>query len=147
VIDECNENDACQGVTIPRCALPLPRLRECRGLFDSDIDYHFGAIIVSSGLAVLAFVQFDSVPMAPEVAVVALMITGLEGFVLTPTLMGRAARINGAAMFISILFWSWLWGVFGMIVAVPLMMVIKSVCDRIDRLEWVSEIRALKKVH
>src|SRR5678815_478429 len=108
------------------------------GIFNS-VPY-FGAIIVSSGLAVLAFVQFDSVSMALEVAVVALVITGLEGFVLTPMLMGRAARINGVAMFISILFWSWLWGVFGMIVAVPLMMVIKSVCVRIDRLEWVSEI-------
>jgi len=108
------------------------------GIFNS-VPY-FGAIIVSSGLAVLAFIQFDSVPMAFEVAVVALVITGLEGFVLTPTLMGRAARINGVAMFISILFWSWLWGVFGMIVAVPVMMVLKSVCGRIDRLEWVSEI-------
>ncbi|HET9218987.1 MAG TPA: AI-2E family transporter, partial [Terriglobia bacterium] len=67
-------------------------------------------------------------------------ITGLEGLVLTPTLMGRAARINAVVMFISILFWSWLWGVFGMIVAVPVMMVIKSICDRVDRLEWISEI-------
>jgi len=108
------------------------------GIFNS-VPY-FGAIIVSSGLAALALVQFDSVPMALEVALVALVITGLEGFVLTPMLMGRAARINGVAMFISILFWSWLWGVFGMIMAVPLMMVIKSVCHRVERLEWVSEI-------
>ena len=108
------------------------------GLFNS-VPY-FGAIIVSSGLAVLAFVQFESVPKAFEVAAIALVITGLEGFVLTPLLMGRTARINGVAMFISILFWSWLWGVFGMIVAVPLTMVIKSACDRVERLEWVSEI-------
>jgi predicted PurR-regulated permease PerM len=108
------------------------------GIFNS-VPY-FGAIIVSSGLAVLAFVQFDSIPMALEVAAVALAITSVEGFVLTPTLMGRAARINGVAMFVSILFWSWLWGVFGMIVAVPIMMVIKSVCARVDRLVWVSEI-------
>ena len=108
------------------------------GIFNS-VPY-FGAILVSSGLAVLAFVQFDSIPMALKVAVVTLVITGLEGFVLTPTLMGRAARINGVVLFISILFWSWLWGVFGMIIAVPVMMVIKSICDRVDRLEWISEI-------
>lgn len=101
---------------------------------------YFGAIVVSSGLAVLAFVQFDSLSRALVVAIVALVITGIEGFVLTPTLMGRAASMNGVAMFISILFWSWLWGAFGMIVAVPLMMVIKSVCDRVERLEWVSEM-------
>ena len=101
---------------------------------------YFGAIIVSSGLALLGFLQFDSVTMAAKVALVALIITGLEGFVLTPMLMGRAARINGVAMFISILFWSWLWGVFGMIVAVPLTMVIKSVCDRVERLQPFSEL-------
>jgi predicted PurR-regulated permease PerM len=101
---------------------------------------YFGAIIVSSGLALLGFLQFDSVTMAVKVALVALIITGLEGFVLTPMLMGRAARINGVAMFISILFWSWLWGVFGMIVAVPLTMIIKSVCDRVERLQPFSEL-------
>ena len=108
------------------------------GIFNS-VPY-FGAILVSSGLAAIAFVQFDSIPMALKVAAVALVITGLEGFLLTPTLMGRAARINGVVMFISILFWSWLWGVFGMIIAVPVMMVIKSICDRVDRLAWISEI-------
>lgn len=108
------------------------------GIFNS-VPY-FGAIIVSSGLALIGFLQFDSATMAVKVALVALIITGLEGFVLTPTLMGRAARINGVAMFISILFWSWLWGVFGMIVAVPLMMVVKSVCDRVESLQLVSEL-------
>ena len=108
------------------------------GIFNS-VPY-FGAIIVSSGLALIGFLQFDSVTMAVKVALVALIITGLEGFVLTPTLMGRAARINGVAMFVSILFWSWLWGVFGMIVAVPLTMVIKSVCDRVERLQPFSEL-------
>src|SRR4029450_11253870 len=101
---------------------------------------YFGAIIVSSGLALIGFLQFDSVTMAVKVALVALVITGLEGFVLTPTLMGRAARINGGGMFISILVWSWLWGVFEMIVAVPLTMVIKSVCDRVERLQPFSEL-------
>ena len=108
------------------------------GIFNS-VPY-FGAIIVSSGLALLGFLQFDSAMMAGKVALVALIITGLEGFVLTPLLMGRAARINGVAMFISILFWSWLWGVFGMIVAVPLTMAIKSVCDRVERLQPFSEL-------
>jgi predicted PurR-regulated permease PerM len=108
------------------------------GIFNS-VPY-FGAILVSSGLALLGFLQFDSVTMAVKVALVALAITALEGFVLTPTLMGRAARINGVAMFISILFWSWLWGVFGMIVAVPLTMVIKSVSDRMESLQPFSEL-------
>ena len=78
--------------------------------------------------------------MATFGALVALIITSLEGFLLTPYLMGRAARINGVAMFVSILFWSWLWGVFGMIVAVPIMMAIKTVCDRVEELRPIAEL-------
>jgi predicted PurR-regulated permease PerM len=110
------------------------------GIFNS-VPY-FGAIFVTAGIAVVAFLQFASITVALEVAGVALIITSLEGFLLTPALMGRAARINGVAMFISLLFWSWLWGIIGMIVAVPLMMALKSVCDRIESLQPLGELLA-----
>ena len=108
------------------------------GIFNT-IPY-FGAILVTAGLAVVALLQFGSATVALQVAGTALAITSLEGFILTPTLMGRAARINGVAMFLSLLFWSWLWGVVGMIVAVPLMMVIKSICERIESLQPLGEL-------
>jgi predicted PurR-regulated permease PerM len=108
------------------------------GVFNS-VPY-FGAIFVTLGIALVAFLQFGSLSTALQVSAVALAITSLEGFLLTPALMGRAARINGVAMFLSLLFWSWLWGVIGMIVAVPLMMVLKSVCDRIESLQPVGEL-------
>jgi predicted PurR-regulated permease PerM len=95
---------------------------------------------VSGGLALVAFLQFGTVLMTIEVAGTALLITSLEGFLLTPALMGKTAGINGVAMFLSLLFWSWMWGVIGTIVAVPIMMVIKSVCDRIEDLKPVGEL-------
>jgi predicted PurR-regulated permease PerM len=110
------------------------------GVFNS-VPY-FGAIFVTAGIALVAFLQFGSIPITLEVAGVALVITSLEGFLLTPALMGKAARINGVAMFVSLLFWSWLWGIIGMIVAVPLMMAIKSVCDRIESLQPLGELLA-----
>jgi predicted PurR-regulated permease PerM len=64
----------------------------------------FGAIIVTAGLALVAFLQFGSLTATLQVSGVALAITSLEGFLLTPSLMGRAARINGVAMFLSLLF-------------------------------------------
>jgi predicted PurR-regulated permease PerM len=110
------------------------------GIFNS-VPY-FGAIFVTAGIALVAFLQFSSIPISLEVAGVALVITSLEGFLLTPALMGKAARINGVAMFVGLLFWSWLWGIIGMIVAVPLMMAIKSVCDRIESLQPLGELLA-----
>jgi len=54
--------------------------------------------------------------------------------------MGRAAGINGAALFVSLLFWTWMWGLIGTLVAVPLMMIIKTACERIEGLEAFGEL-------
>ena len=108
------------------------------GVFNS-VPY-FGAIIVTAGIALVAFLQFGTITAAVQIAGVAFLITSLEGFLLTPALMGRAARINGVAMFLSLLCWSWLWGVIGMIVAVPLMMVVKIVCDRVESLQPIGDL-------
>ena len=108
------------------------------GVFNS-IPY-FGAIMVTAGLATVAFLQLGSLTTTLQVAATTLTITGLEGYLLMPLLMGRAAQMNGVAMFLSLLFWSWLWGIIGMIVAVPIMMVIKSICDRIEKLQPIGEL-------
>jgi predicted PurR-regulated permease PerM len=101
---------------------------------------YFGAIMVSAGLAIVALLQFGTLNMALSVSAVAFVITSLEGFLLTPALMGKAARINQVALFVGILFWSWMWGVVGMILAVPIMMAVRSVADRVDVLWPISEI-------
>ena len=101
---------------------------------------YFGPIVVSGGLAVVAFLQFETVHMALYVAAIAMVITTLEGWLLTPTLMGRAASINPAAIFVGILFWSWIWGVWGLVLAVPMLMMIKAVCDRIEELQPIGEL-------
>jgi predicted PurR-regulated permease PerM len=108
------------------------------GLFNS-IPY-FGPVIVTGGTAVIAFLQFGSINMALVVAGVSLLITSLEGFLLTPWLSGRAARMNAVAIFVGLLFWGWVWGVWGMLLAVPMLMVIKAVCDHVEDLERVGEL-------
>ncbi len=101
---------------------------------------YFGPIVVSGGLAIVAFLQFKEFDMAFYVAAIAMVITTLEGWLLTPTLMGRAASINPAAIFVGILFWSWIWGVWGLVLAVPMLMMIKAVCDRIEELQPIGEL-------
>lgn len=77
---------------------------------------------------------------AAKIALIPLVIFSLKGLLLELAIMGRAARINGVAMFVSLLFWSWIWGLVGMIVAVPITMVIKTVCERVDSLQPISEL-------
>jgi len=108
------------------------------GIFNS-IPY-LGPLVVTGGLGLVAFMQFDSVEKTLVICGGAFLITTLEGFLLTPSLMSRASRINSAAIFTGLLFWSWVWGVWGTILAVPMLMMIKAVCDHIEDLQPIGEL-------
>ena len=108
------------------------------GIFNS-IPY-LGPIFVSGALGVVAFMQFDDLVRAGYVAATAMAITSLEGFLLTPALMSRAAQMNPVAIFIGLLFWSWVWGVWGTILAVPMLMMLKAICDHVEDLQSIGEL-------
>jgi predicted PurR-regulated permease PerM len=100
---------------------------------------YFGPIIVTAGLAIVGYLQFGTIEMALVVASVALVITSLEGWLLTPILLGRVGSLNHIAIFASLLFWSWMWGVWGMLLAVPMLMAAKSVCDHVEELQPLAD--------
>jgi predicted PurR-regulated permease PerM len=100
---------------------------------------YFGPLIVTAGLAIVGFLQFGTFEMAALVAGVALVITTFEGMFLTPHLLSRAASLNHVAIFLAIAFWSWAWGVPGMLLAVPILMVFKAVCDHVEGLQGLGK--------
>jgi predicted PurR-regulated permease PerM len=108
------------------------------GIFNS-IPY-YGALLVTAGLSIVGFLQFGQIGMTAAVAGVALLITTLEGSLLTPMLLGQASSMNKVAVFAGLLFWSWIWGVWGMLLAVPMMMVIKVICDHVEPLQPVGHL-------
>jgi predicted PurR-regulated permease PerM len=108
------------------------------GIFNS-IPY-LGPVLVTGGLGIVAFLQFDDVPRTLMVCGVAFLITSLEGFLLTPMLMSRAARMNPVAIFVGLLFWTWIWGIWGAVLAVPMLMMMKAVADHIEDLQPVGEL-------
>jgi predicted PurR-regulated permease PerM len=108
------------------------------GVFNS-IPY-FGPVLVTGGTSLVAFLQFGNIHMAVIIGGVSLIITSLEGFLLTPWLTSRAARMNAVAIFVGLLFWGWVWNVWGMLLAVPLLMAIKAVCDHVEDFKGVGEL-------
>ncbi len=99
----------------------------------------FGPLIVSGGLFLVGLVSGGMVD-GLKYGGVALVITSLEGWLLTPPLMGRAAQMNTLAVFIGLLVWSWAWGIWGTLLAVPMLMLLKAVCDHVERLNTVAKL-------
>jgi predicted PurR-regulated permease PerM len=62
------------------------------------------------------------------------------GMALVPWLQGRAASMNAAAVFISLLFFGWLWGGWGLLLGAPLVAVLKTIADRVPRMEALGEL-------
>lgn len=100
---------------------------------------YVGSLITAAASALLAFLQFGSVNMALAVGSSSVVIHTLVGNLLTPWLTSRASRLSPVAVFMGLLAWGWLWGVWGLLLGIPIMMMVKSVCDRVDDLKPIGE--------
>jgi predicted PurR-regulated permease PerM len=110
------------------------------GAFNS-IPY-FGPVIVSGGLLIDGLVQNGGLMQALQMSGAALAITSLEGWLLTPPLLGKAERMSALAVFVGLLLWTWLWGAGGTLLAVPMLVVLKSVADHIEPLNPIGRLMA-----
>ena len=97
-----------------------------------------GVTAVATGMA--AFMQFESFAMALLVAGASLAIATVVGTFVTTWMIGRIAHLNSAAIFISLLFWGWLWGVWGMLLSVPIIVIVKVVSQHVEQLQPVAEV-------
>jgi predicted PurR-regulated permease PerM len=95
---------------------------------------YLGAAALAAAAGLAAYVQLGSLTSALLAIGTVLAIAGLLGVGLQTWLMGRAARMNAPAVFVSLLFWGMLWGAWGLVLAVPIMVAIKTACDHVERL-------------
>ena len=87
----------------------------------------------------MAVVSFDSLAYAVLPPLSYAIINGLENQFLSSLLLGRRLELNAVAMLLALAFWTWLWGIAGTIVAVPLLVTIKVFCDHFDSLSGIGE--------
>lgn len=104
-----------------------------------DLVPYVGSVLIATGSALVGYLQFGAIDMALLVSGASLLIHAVEAFLLTPWLAGRTNKMNPVAIFIGVLAWGWLWGIWGLLLGVPILVVIKAVCDRIDDFKSVGE--------
>ena len=90
-------------------------------------------------VALVAYVQFDSLQPVAFVIGCALGIVSVIGLLLVPWLTQRVGRLNAVTVFVALLFWGWLWGIWGLLLGVPIVMAINAVCERVEDLQPISE--------
>lgn len=101
---------------------------------------YVGSIIVMGASALVAFLQFNGVEMALLIGGTSLLIHTLVGNLLVPWLTSRTSRMNPVAVFIGVIFWGWIWGIWGLLLGIPIMMIVKSICDRVEDLQPIGEL-------
>jgi predicted PurR-regulated permease PerM len=103
---------------------------------------YLGGLVNTVILALAAFLAFEDTGQALLVPIVFTVINLLEGNLITPWILGRRMRLNTVAVFIGLVFWWYLWGIPGAILAVPMMASIKIACDHIESLRPIGEFLA-----
>ena len=101
---------------------------------------YFGPALTAAAIGMAAFLQFGSLSMALLPAGASLAVATFVGTFVTTWMTGRIARMNTAAVFVSLLFWAWLWGIWGMLLSIPLTVIVKVVAQHVEQLEPVAEL-------
>jgi len=125
------------GISLALMGLDFPILW---GLLAFLLNYvpSLGSILAAGPPILLAVLQFESPGRALGVAVVFIVVNIVLGNLAEPHLMGRRLGLSSLVVFLSLIFWGWIWGPFGMILSVPLTMIIKIMLENTPDLRWMA---------
>jgi predicted PurR-regulated permease PerM len=101
---------------------------------------YFGPLLITMATGLAAFMQFDTLGKVLLVTGSSLGIATLVGTVIATWMTGRIAKMNPAAVFVSLLFWGWLWGMWGLLLGVPVVVMIKVVAERVEGMDVLAEL-------
>jgi predicted PurR-regulated permease PerM len=126
------------GLAMFGLGMPNPLLWGVMAAVFNFIPY-LGAVASMIILTIVAVLTFDDLGRALLVPSVFILLTAIEGSFITPTIVGHRLTLNPVAIFIWLTLWGWLWGVPGMLLAVPLLAALKIVCDHVRPLNPIGE--------
>jgi predicted PurR-regulated permease PerM len=101
---------------------------------------YFGPAIIAVTSLIAGFLQFGTWPQAFGVAGASILIATLVGSVFATWLSARQTRMNTTATFVGLLFFGWIWGLWGILLAIPILAIVKTVCERSEAWQPVAEL-------
>lgn len=101
---------------------------------------YFGPLLIAVATGLTAFMQFGSLSQMFLVSGASLAVAMLVGTFITTWMTGRIAKMNAAAIFIGLLFWGWLWGIWGLLLGIPIIVMVRVVSEHVDGMQAVAEL-------
>jgi predicted PurR-regulated permease PerM len=101
---------------------------------------NLGSVIATVFPVLMAIIQFEKIWTALWILLILIVIQTLMGNVIEPRVLGIRLGLSPLVVILSLIFWGWLWGIVGMILAVPITSTIKIICENIPELRVVSEL-------
>jgi predicted PurR-regulated permease PerM len=101
---------------------------------------YLGPALIAVATGMVGFMQFESFWMALVVSGSSLAIATLVGIFVVTWMTGKMAKMNAVAVFVALLFWGWLWGVSGLLLAIPILGIVNVVSQHIEKLQPVAEL-------
>jgi len=98
-----------------------------------------GAMVGIGTTAVVALLTFQETGRALLMPLAYMAINFTQAYLVTPLLLGRRLTLNPVVIFLGLTFWGWMWGVVGALIAVPLLVIFKILCDHSERLAPIGE--------
>jgi predicted PurR-regulated permease PerM len=118
--------------------VPNPLLWGAMVTFTNFVPY-LGPAINYGVFVIVGLLTYTTVPGMLAPAGVFLVLNVIEAYVLTPRVLGRRLTLNPVVLFVGLTFWGWMWGIVGGILAVPILVVFKILCDHLEPLAPVGE--------
>lgn len=99
-----------------------------------------GALVTAVVIALVSFITFDQISFAILPPLTFYALTMIEGQFVTPAVLGKRLTLNPVAVFLALMVWGWMWGIAGMLLAVPMLATFKIFCDNIPRLATIGAL-------
>jgi predicted PurR-regulated permease PerM len=132
------------GITMAVLGMPNPVLWGMMACISNFVPY-LGAMVGVCMISLVSFITYPTLGMALVPPLSFLALTILESELVTPFVLGRRFFINPVVIFVGLLFWTFLWGIPGALLAVPLLFMIKVVCEHVDRLKPLAEFMSSER--
>lgn len=101
---------------------------------------YLGPAINITVVGLVALVSFEGTGQALLAPLAYLVLNGIEASLITPVAMGWRLQLNRVVIFIALTFWTWIWGIPGALLAVPLLATAKITCDRVALLRPIGDL-------